>query len=648
MLFGHNKIDNTIDEYFGNISSIAEDSATLIFLDTNILAYLFKLHTSARHEFFDWLDRIVGENRLAVPAWAASEYLSRVTSKGLAEFTPKSKEPSQILKALDAMHATAALFVDEPLLVKVGIAADRATFLSDFRSAIELLRKNTRVFTEQFDPGHIHEEIVSHLGSSILDSNLAELSNRAANSGSGRYEHRLPPGYLDGDKDKNRFGDLIIWYEILDKSTSSASLFTKVLFITNDEKSDWVYAPKMRAQIASGLRKPVGNSNPEIRIADPRLVSEFNRATGHSQLTICSLATLIEALSKVNASQFMQLAAAIQIDIGETNVMTLSNEEDAGTDVGPEVIGQSDAEVVPGQAANSAVDIMEDQAETELPQNSEFATPQEFPDRPVYAYAVEALRDNQYSMDAPAEINEIIRSLKSHNWYTQNTAIERIRSIRDQLFAPSSWFVLGRNIYQAACGNSQKAMEFMATLDSKLLRFPKQTAQHLLAGMLFEIYFDSNGEFRSMLKFSYADKPLSLATNEQYTRAREFIRFNLTDHVQKLKFIPGDRENKTTTIISTPHEQVNEIITRVLYKLESVVLDDVELLREEPNINSVWGKIDGGSVLTLQGLRDALAEELAIPRWALATSFQPGVPLDVKFYVPEGYILYPKWAVEMP
>jgi predicted nucleic acid-binding protein len=644
MLFGYNKIDSTIDENFARISATASDPATLIFLDTNILAYLFKLHTSARHEFFDWLDRIVCENRLAIPAWAASEYLSRVTSKGLAEFTPKSKEPSQILKALDAMHDTAALFVDVPLLQKVGITSDRVTFLNDFRAAIESLRKNTRIFTEQFDPGHIHEEIVSHLGTSIINSDLVELSNRAAKSGNARYEHRLPPGYLDGEKDKNRFGDLIIWYEILDKSASSATVFANVLFITNDEKSDWVYAPKMRSQIVAGLRKPVGNSNPEIKIADPRLISEFTRAVGHSQLTICSLATLVESLSKVNASQFMQLAAAIQINIDESNATVQPSNESTGSEseLAPPIL--LNAENVPEPILSVLEENPENPAEAELPADPELPVPPVVENRPEFHYQAEALADNQFQIDAPSDINDVIKALKSHNWYTQNPAIAKIRAIRDQLFTPSSWFVLGRNVYQAACGNSQKAMEFMATLDSQLLQFPDQTAQHLLSGMLFEIYFDSNGDFRRVLKFSYADKTLSLVAHEKYTPARNFIRFCLRGHMQGLKFVPGDRDEKTLTVISTLHEQVGETLARVLYKLESVVLDEIELLRKQEDGDDM--QIDGGSVITLQNLRDTIAEELAIPRWALSTNFQPGVPPDVRFFVPEGYTLCPKWAVQ--
>jgi len=87
-----------------------------------------------------------------------------------------------------------------------------------------------------------------------------------------------------------------------------------------------------------------------------------------------------------------------------------------------------------------------------------------------------------------------------------------VRTIREEPFTPSAWFVLGRNLYQAACGNSQKAMDFMGNLEAQLRQLPDETAKHLLSGMLYEIYFDGHGKFRESAKFSYADKPLAVVT----------------------------------------------------------------------------------------------------------------------------------------
>ena len=83
MLFGHHLIDKTVDEHVREIAAIARNPQALIFLDTNILSYLYKLHDAARREFFAWSDAVAAADRLVVPAWAASEYLARVTSKSL-------------------------------------------------------------------------------------------------------------------------------------------------------------------------------------------------------------------------------------------------------------------------------------------------------------------------------------------------------------------------------------------------------------------------------------------------------------------------------------------------------------------------------------------------------------------------------------
>src|SRR5690606_39949889 len=68
------------------------------------------------------------------------------------------------------------------------------------------------------------------------------------------------------------------------------------------------------------------------------------------------------------------------------------------------------------------------------------------------------------------------------------------------------WFVLGRNIYQAACGNAQKALEFIRDIDIQLARFPEEIANHILSGALFEVYFDGQGVLRSESKSEQIDR----------------------------------------------------------------------------------------------------------------------------------------------
>jgi hypothetical protein len=58
------------------------------------------------------------------------------------------------------------------------------------------------------------------------------------NEGKVRYDSKIPPGYKDIDKktDLERYGDLIIWYQIIDHAKSTRM---PIIFVTNDDKRDW-------------------------------------------------------------------------------------------------------------------------------------------------------------------------------------------------------------------------------------------------------------------------------------------------------------------------------------------------------------------------------------------------------------------------
>lgn len=288
MLFGHNIIDKTKDEHLRDLAAMARDSETLIFLDTNILSYLYKLHTAARLEFFSWTDSVLRENRLRIPAWSAGEYLSCVRTRTLHSYTPKNKDHAQPKAALNTMLETASLFVDDAVLQAINFSGDRTKFLNEFRKAVDALPQFTNAFKHQFDPEAVHEEIQKHLSQTIINSDVVDHCARAAREGAVRIEHRIPPAFRDEGKPENRFGDLIIWFEILENSKQFVKEFDKVLFITNDEKSDWVYSPQRRMEEVRGKRKVVPNGPPELKLVDPRLVSEFQRIVGHANIVISS------------------------------------------------------------------------------------------------------------------------------------------------------------------------------------------------------------------------------------------------------------------------------------------------------------------------------------------------------------------------
>ncbi|MDP9655671.1 UNVERIFIED_ORG: putative nucleic acid-binding protein [Pseudomonas putida] len=642
MLLGLNLLKQTKDDFLTDLAILAKAQSTLILIDTNILSYLFKLHAAARQEFFDWTAKAIGEGRLFLPAWCAGEYLARVRENQLHIYTPRSKD-DQPRNQLEAMLDTASLFVDEAVLAASGFTGTRAQYLTGFREAIDGLKQYTRAFRHQFDPDKIHAEIEEFLGPVVLDSPVAQLCDRAAKEGPARIEHRLPPGFRDEGKPENRLGDLIIWLEILRYSEIRKDDFTHVLFLTNDEKSDWVYAPAKRLDTVRGMLRPVPNNNPVLKIIDPRLVSEFKQVVGHEHVAISTLSTLVQGLSKTDPTVVAQLAAAIQIELVASDgvVPESSAAEAEAAAVEPEA-----AEVVAVPEVVQEEPAEADPVAPVLPVEPVPPAGVNPGDAIALAIQVQGYRDADYQSDGPDALNDIISSLKSHNWYIQNPAILKLSTILKEEFSPTSWFVLGRNIYQAACGNAQKAMDFMLNLDSRLRAFPEPASKYVLAGIVYEIYFNGQGDLRQTPKAGEFAKPLALVAKEGYEDVRDFIRAKLEAAGANLFFSPGDERHCLVVVRSEPaagpdpDDEEKRILT-------SITLDGREIL-----VAAVPGADDWFVRYRLsyraKDLVDDIAISLSIPHWALGLELYPQVKADARFYIPEGRWLNPGVVLQAP
>lgn len=54
--------------------------------------------------------------------------------------------------------------------------------------------------------------------------------------GEKRYIDKTPPGYKDNQKTENKFGDLLVWMEIIGYAKSKKA---DIIFVTHDQKEDW-------------------------------------------------------------------------------------------------------------------------------------------------------------------------------------------------------------------------------------------------------------------------------------------------------------------------------------------------------------------------------------------------------------------------
>lgn len=138
-----------------------------------------------------------------------------------------------------------------------------------------------------------------------------------------------------------------------------------------------------------------------------------------------------------------------------------------------------------------------------------------------------------------SEICDIIKSLKYYDWYTQSPAIQRINGELKDNSDKNLLFLLGRNILQVATGTEQKATQIINNFQIIDEFNEDDGINHVLNGVLFEIYFDKEGKFRyNKMKGRLIDAVLNNSQKPQYKASIDFIRKQILPFSNDLLIIP--------------------------------------------------------------------------------------------------------------
>ena len=147
------------------------------------------------------------------------------------------------------------------------------------------------------------------------------------------------------------------------------------------------------------------------------------------------------------------------------------------------------------------------------------------------------------------QFSDIIVGLSSCNWDLQNPAINKFESLPSNQFNKNEQFLIGRNILQSA-GYAFNSTDFIENLEQNLKRYnTAEKENHILNGILFEIYFDNNGDFRvENFKKSYFQDVVRLRNNKLYSKSFEFINDVLKQFSSNLFYIPKSENNEIIDI----------------------------------------------------------------------------------------------------
>ena len=238
-------------------------------------------------------------------------------------------------------------------------------------------------------------------------------------------------------------------------------------------------------------------------------------------------------------------------------------------------------------------------------------------------YDITSIRDKDFTSKDLA-IGNIVSMLKSYNWYTQNDAIVNFERISPNVINKNDLFVIGRNLLQAAIGGSKNAINFLKD-DNKLIKYTIDNENHLLNGILFEIYFNRDGQFRyKTFKAGLLDDIIKYADIELLNSSFDFICNVLKEFSHHLMYIPY-KDAKSLSInvkiekgtFQTPFGEICDTY------IESISFDGFELIADDDEINVLPGFIEWE--INQHKLKEVLSIGYAIPANKLKLIFNEDV-----------------------
>ncbi|MGA2569370.1 MAG: caspase family protein [Terracidiphilus sp.] len=246
-----------------------------------------------------------------------------------------------------------------------------------------------------------------------------------------------------------------------------------------------------------------------------------------------------------------------------------------------------------------------------------------------------ALRDKFFVLDRKKASHRVIEGLKSHDWYTQNPALDAFTDAQMARAKADSLFVVGRNVYQAACGGSRSAYRFIEHFASLASGLPSEKWRALLDGMLFEVFFDSHGEIRKELKNDRFEEVFRLQQFPSLAGSFDFISECVIPFSDRFHVQPG--RNREVALDVVTRSTANDAI------VEEVLLGGKNIFWVK---GYDWEEADSDETSAMRSkarkdFEQELATGLTLPVHLLKASYPklPNVPGSLK--VPWG------WTVEV-
>lgn len=227
-------------------------------------------------------------------------------------------------------------------------------------------------------------------------------------------------------------------------------------------------------------------------------------------------------------------------------------------------------------------------------------------------YSPEACADKDFEALTGSLAATTIRALKSINWYRQNPAIDALSTQSIEPMTIDELFVIGRNILQSAEGTASSAVDFITHAPERMRHWQPFKSKALYDGILFEIFFESDGTLRNEIKGRLFDEVF--ANRNVMTASFEFIADCLTQAGRNM-FVPPNQNRRLDATVSVDTSGGSDSMTGLWIGGQNVTTVDVS--------RNPWHPTQTHQLLTPAQLTAQLSQLLAVPLSQLEIRFQP-------------------------
>jgi hypothetical protein len=272
--------------FMEELIEVIEAEGTLFYLDTSLLMWLLSLAPSARTEFIGWC-KTRPVKAVRVPVWAAHELHWHLTAGSVLKNVDKT------LSETEAKYVEFALLAseraEEAACLKKGFAG-RASYVGQVEQILEAFVNLKRVISsDQAQLREAADDVIALVNECVLPSDLRPAIEELSRTGEFRYGHRIPPGFHD-KKGENRYGDAIIWEEIIGDFVAagpdSQGEPRHAVLLSRDRKTDWVSTAQFVTTTDGWAGKPNWDQELDVVLVHPLLAHEFTHRAGGKKIYV--------------------------------------------------------------------------------------------------------------------------------------------------------------------------------------------------------------------------------------------------------------------------------------------------------------------------------------------------------------------------